>query len=347
MSNDVLQVAIVGVSGFAGAELARLISEHPRLSLRAAVADRWQGQALGQRVRLRSSCPEAALVVRPMSEVLDACRGADAVLLATPNEASLDLAPRLLDQGSRVVDLSGAFRLRDAAAYPRWYGFSHTAPSLLAEARYDIPEVPGVAGDAPDIRNCRLLANPGCYPTATIVALAPLFARGLLSPRVFVDGKSGVTGAGRKVEERLLFTEVDENVGAYRVGNHQHVPEIEQALSRIAGEPVEVTFTPHLLPVRRGLLITAFATLRDGASPADVASAQRAAYEATPLVHAVSPNDATIARVACTADAAVAAHADPDRRSVVAFGVIDNLLKGAASQALQNLCAMFGEPFDP
>src|SRR5262249_25241314 len=187
---------------------------------------------------------------------------ADVAMLATPAEASARLVPELLARGVRVVDLSGAFRLGDAAAYPRHYGFAHPAPQLPDEARYGLPGIPETAGGAPDYRAARLVANPGCYATAAICALAPLVAaHAIETDAIFVDGKSGVTGAGRRVEEKYLFTEVDENVSPYRVGMHQHAPEMEQALSRVARRSVAITFAPHLLPVRRGLLVTAFARL--------------------------------------------------------------------------------------
>lgn len=331
-------VTVVGASGFSGMELCRLIAAHPSFALNAAVADRWKGERLGDRVEIAG--PVADLILRPQAELDAAVEGAAIVLLATPAEVSLELAPRLLAAGKRVVDLSGAFRLESVASYERWYGHAHPHADLLAEARYGLPQLPATAGDAPSAREARLVANPGCYATAAILALAPLLAEGLVVPRVFVDGKSGVTGAGRKVAERYLFTEVGENVSPYRVGDHQHVPEIELALRRAAGEKVDVTFAPHLLPVQRGLITTAFGSLRDGADVAEVPRALARAYAGSAIVRVTAPEDVTIAAVARTARALVGARADHERRTFVSIGALDNLLKGAASQAIENLVAM-------
>lgn len=338
-----VRVAVVGASGYAGAELISILDGDARFALVAAVADRWQGEALGDRLVLRG--PAGELKARPMREALEAGSEAEVVLLATPAEASLELAPALLARGVKVIDLSGAFRLRDASSYRRWYRAEHTAPELLGEAVYGLPEVPEAHGG--DLSKARLVANPGCYPTATILALAPLLRAGLIEPTVYVDGKSGVTGAGRKVEERLMFNEVDENVSPYRVGDHQHTPEIEQALSRVAKVPVRVTFTPHLVPVRRGLLITAFAPLASGVEAGQVARVMKASYEARGAVRVRPAGEVALGAAALTNLALVGAHGDDERRSAVAIGAIDNLRKGAASQAIQNLCALVGETFTP
>ncbi|MRG97371.1 N-acetyl-gamma-glutamyl-phosphate reductase [Polyangium spumosum] len=336
-------MSIVGVSGFAGSELARLVAEHASLSLVGVVADRWKGSKLGEHVRVPASV--AKLSVAPMSEAVNVARQGEVALLATPAEVSARLAPELLAHGVRVVDLSGAFRLEDPAAYPRWYGFDHPAPELLAEAHYGLPEVASASTRAGGARDARLVANPGCYATAAILALAPLVEAGAIDPgSMYVDGKSGVSGAGRKVEERLLFMEVDENLSAYRVGNHQHTPEIEQALSRAGRVRASVTFVPHLLPVRRGLLVTAFARLSGKVPHAEVEALFRRAYAPADLVEVRAPEDVTLAQVAYTPYARLGVRADAERGSVVVTSALDNLLKGAASQALQNLCAMIGAP---
>ncbi len=343
MSVSRVPVSILGVSGFAGSELARLVAEHHALSLVGVAADRWQGSPLGERVRVPASV--AKLKVAPMSDAVAVARQSAVALLATPAEVSARLAPELLAHGVRVVDLSGAFRLEDAAAYPRWYGFEHPAPELLAEAHYGLPEVASASTRAGGAIDARLVANPGCYATAAILALAPLVASGAIDVgSMYVDGKSGVSGAGRKVEERLLFMEVDENLSAYRIGNHQHTPEIEQALTRAGRSRASVTFVPHLLPVRRGLLVTAFARLTGAVPPAEIEALFRRAYDPAGLVEVRRPEDVTLAEVAYTPYARVGVRVDADRGSVVVASALDNLLKGAASQALQNLCAMIGAP---
>ncbi|MDI1430817.1 N-acetyl-gamma-glutamyl-phosphate reductase [Polyangium sorediatum] len=343
MSASKVPVSILGVSGFAGSELARLVADHDSLSLVGVAADRWQGSKLGERVRVPASVGK--LPVAPMSDAITVARQSEVALLATPAEVSAKLAPELLAHGVRVVDLSGAFRLEDPAAYPRWYGFDHPAPELLAEAHYGLPEVASASTRTGGAKDARLIANPGCYATAAILALAPLVEAGAIDPgSMYVDGKSGVSGAGRKVEERLLFMEVDENLSAYRVGNHQHTPEIEQALSRAGRARASVTFVPHLLPVRRGLLVTAFARLSGAVPPAQIEALFRRAYAPADLVEVRAPEDVTLAQVAYTPYARLGVRADAERGSVVVTSALDNLLKGAASQALQNLCAMIGAP---
>lgn len=350
MNASPVPVSILGVSGFAGSELARLVSSHPGLSLAGVAADRWQGLPLGECIRLPGRA--ARLPVATMADGLLLARQSAVALLATPAEVSAKLAPELLSHGVRVVDLSGAFRLSDPSAYPSWYGFEHPAPELLAEAHYGLPEVPKASLVADGISRARLVANPGCYATAAILALAPLIAANAIDlGSIFLDGKSGVSGAGRKVEERLSFMEIDENLSPYRVGNHQHTPEIEQALTRVAGAsaPVRVTFVPHLLPVRRGLLVTAFARLSGLVSPDEIEGIFRRHY-AHPdgLVEIAPPEEVTLSQVAYTPYARVGARAVRDRDTVVVTSALDNLLKGAASQALQNLCAMVGAaPLSP
>ena len=345
-----IRLAIVGVSGYAGAELAELCAAHPAFELHAVVADRWQGETLGAHVRVRGAAQ--SLRVTPMADAIAATSQADVALLATPAEASARIAAELLARGVRVVDLSGAFRLTAPEAYPRWYGFTHPAPELLAEARYGLPEVPEAAGAAPAPRAARIVANPGCYATAAILALAPLVARRAVRfDALFVDGKSGVTGAGRKVEERLLFCEVAENLSPYRVGTHQHAPEIELALSRVAGADVKVTFTPHLLPVRRGLMVTAYGRLAEGVDAAAIGAIVAAYYQdgerrrGEGEVRVVAPEAVTLGGVVKTNQALVGARGDAERRTAISLGSLDNLRKGAASQALQNLCAMVGVSF--
>lgn len=346
-------VAIVGVSGFSGMELARLVAGRSELELALVFADSWKGDRLGDRVELSGASAE--LRVLPMSALDEHIGHAKVALLATPAEASAELAPKLLARGVRVLDLSGAFRLADPSVFRAYYGFDHPAPELLAEAHFGLPQAPRAAGEGRSIRDARLVSNPGCYATAAMLPLATLLdaesadGRGALveaSP-IFVDGKSGVTGAGRKVAEKYLYTEVAENVSPYRVANHQHTPEIEQALGRIAGERVAVTFAAHLLPVKRGLIATSYGRMKPGVRGADL-EARLASYFAgrsSPLgeiVRVRTPDEVTIASVANTVRATVAVRGDDARGTFVALAAIDNLLKGAASQALENLLEMLG-----
>ena len=341
-----ISIAVVGVSGFSGLELVKLAGSRAELTVTSVLSDRWRDAPLerwlpGLPARL------ASLVVRPQADALAAAREADLVVLATPAEASAELAPKLLGLGRRVLDLSGAFRLTSPDVFREYYRFEHPEPALLAEAHYGLPQLPEAAGDAPRLRDARLVANPGCYATAAILPLAPLVAEKLAEPgAIFVDGKSGVTGAGRKVAENLLFSEVSENLTPYRVANHQHTPEIELALSRVAKTDVSVTFAPHLAPLRRGLLATTFGRLTERGREADLHAALRRAYESAlspfldPVVEVVSPEEVAVKDVWGRPTARVGARGDVRRGSFVAIGALDNLLKGAASQAMENLLGM-------
>ena len=334
-------VGIIGASGYAGIEAARILAFHPDAELRLLASDRWQGDPASERIGLGG--PAGSLRYAAQEHALDLARSCAAVLLATPADVSLRLAPLLLQAGVRVVDLSGAFRLRDPAAFRHHYGVEHTHPGLLTEAFYGLPEL----SRAP--AGTRLVANPGCYPTAAALALAPLLQAGLLAGEgIVIDAASGTTGAGRKATEDLSFAEVDEDFRAYRVLRHQHTPEIAQTLAGAAGRGVALTFTPHLLPVRRGILSTAYARLAPGRSPAEVTAALTHKYAGSPFVRVLrAPDDVNLRSVVGTnrCDLAVAcdpAGADPGR--VVVVSAIDNLVKGAAGQAVQNLNLIMGWP---
>jgi N-acetyl-gamma-glutamyl-phosphate reductase len=340
-----LRVGVVGASGYSGGVATRIAASHPRLTLAFATSDKLAGEAVG--ARLGAPAIEAAMRFVPNAEAIDRADACDAVLLATAADVSLRLAPAFAERGKQVVDLSGAFRL-EASAYPRWYGFEHTAPAWLERAHYGLPELFGAPPrDA-------LVANPGCYPTAALLAIAPLVRAGLVEPDgIVVDAKSGVTGAGRRSDEAHSFAEVDGDLRAYKVLTHQHTPEIARGLARLAPEAqrrppmapsgaarIGLTFTAHLLPITRGLLATCYARPLPGASAAAVAGCLAEAYARTPFVRAVAPDEVMLKRVAGTNLALVAATVGEG--VVIALGAIDNLVKGAAGQAVQNLNAMNG-----
>lgn len=330
-------VGIVGVSGYSGIELARIVSGHPGMALSLAISDKWAGSTLADHLPLPAV--GAGLVVRPQKEATKAAfAGLDVVFLCTPAEASLALAPVALEAGARVVDLSGAFRLA-ANEYPRWYGFAHAHPDLLGSACYSMPE----AGASGDIRSARLVSNPGCYATASTLAVLALL-RGEIVGRegLIVDAASGTTGAGRKASEDFSFSEVDGDFRAYRVLRHQHTPEIERALA-LAGQPgLKVTFTPHLLPTRRGILATVYGRLNPGKSAADAAAAIERFVAGRPFLRAAKPEAVRLHPVVGTNRVLLGADADPERGVAVAFAAIDNLVKGAAGQAVQNANLMLG-----
>ncbi len=329
-----LSTAVVGASGYGGFELTRILARHPRLRPIALFSDRWSGEVAGDRLPL--SGPAAALRYRALAEAPEA--DAEVVFLATPADASLELAPRLLARGARVVDLSGAFRLGDASAYPRWYGFEHGAPRLLAEARYGLPELA-----RSELSGAKLVTNPGCYATATAMAIAPLVRSGLASPDgIAVAAMSGVSGAGRKASEDYSFCEVDEDLRAYRLGRHQHVPEIEQTVARFAGRCGAISFTPHLVPVRRGILATCTLRLASGAASGELARAYEQAYAGEPFVKVLAADRVAVKDVVRTNRVHLGLAVDARAGVVVAVSAIDNLVKGAAGQAVQALNAAMG-----
>ncbi|BDG04238.1 N-acetyl-gamma-glutamyl-phosphate reductase [Anaeromyxobacter oryzae] len=328
--------AIVGASGYAGLELTRLLARHPRVRITALYSDRWSGEKASARLPLDG--PAGELAYLSLAEAEGA--GAEIVFLATPAEVSAALAPKLLAKGARVVDLSGAFRLADARAYPPWYGFEHPAPALLAEARYGLPELAREA-----LHGATLVTNPGCYATAIALALAPLLRSGLVrADGVAVTGMSGVSGAGRKAAEDYSFVEVSEDVRAYRLGKHQHVPEIEQTVARYAGACGPISFTPVLVPIRRGILATATLRLDGKASAADLAAALQAAYASEPFVRALPADRVMVKDVVHTNRCHVGVAVDARAGAAVAVSAIDNLVKGAAGQAVQAMNAAMGWP---
>ncbi len=329
-----VSVAVVGASGYSGLELTRLVARHPRLRPVALYSDRWADELAGARVPLP---PEAAaLRYLPQAHARDL--QAEVAFLATPAEVSMELGPALHARGVRVVDLSGAFRLLDASAYPRWYGFEHTAPRLLAEARYGLPELARES-----LAGATFVTNPGCYATSIALALAPLLRFGMAErDGIAVAAMSGVSGAGRKATEEYSFCEVDEDLRAYRIGRHQHVPEIEQTVARYAGSVGPISFTPHLVPLRRGILATCTLRAAQGVSDADLGAAYARAYGEEPFLRVLRPDQVAVKDVVRTNRCHVGAALDARSGAVVATSAIDNLVKGAAGQAVQALNASMG-----
>jgi N-acetyl-gamma-glutamyl-phosphate reductase len=334
-------VGIIGASGYSGIEATHLLARHERVELRLVTSDRWQGETLAGKVGLAG--PMGQVRYAPLDRSAELARECEVVLLATPAESSLHMVPGLLAAGVRVIDLSGAFRLQAVADYPAFYNFTHSSPELLAQAAYGLPELfREQLGPT-----TRLVANPGCYATACALSVAPLLKAGLLEQgSVIFDAASGTTGAGRKGSEDMSFSELDEDFRAYRVLRHQHTPEIAQSLARAAGHAVPLTFTAHLLPLKRGILVTAYARLRSGATPAEARAALAQAYAGAPFVSVLeSPDAVSLKGVVGTNRCTVAVAADSggyDPGRVVVTAAIDNLVKGAAGQAVQNLNLLMG-----
>jgi N-acetyl-gamma-glutamyl-phosphate reductase len=322
------RVAVAGATGYTGQELLRLLGRHPAVAITAAMSS-------GATAGAARPLPALARLWNGRVEPLSAdtlAHEADLVFLALPDAAAAELGPSLVDAGVRVVDLSGSFRLRDAAARARWYPETRRMPDGVA---YGLTELEGRAGAA-----ARLVANPGCYPTATLLALAPLLSAGILTAGsdIIVDAKSGVSGAGKTPTERTHFSECHGSVSAYGVFNHRHGAEIEQG----AGERGRhITFTPHLVPLDRGLMATIYVRVAPGTTDEALARVFGEAYGTAPFIRLVGAALPAIRHVAHTNFCDIGWRVDPSGR-VVLVSVIDNLLKGASGQAVQNMNVMLG-----
>lgn len=329
-----IRVGVVGGTGYTGVELLRLLAQHPSVELSAITSRGDAGVPVAQMFpSLRGRV--GLSFVDPANASLDKC---DLVFFATPNGIAMQQSAALLERGVRVIDLAADFRIRDVEQWQRWYGMTHAAPALIAEAVYGLPEMNRSA-----IRTARLVANPGCYPTATQLGFLPLIEAGLVDTDYLIaDAKSGVSGAGRKAEVHTLFAEASDNFKAYGVPGHRHLPEIQQGLAQMAGKPVGLTFVPHLTPLIRGIHATLYARLTSpDAGDLQALFEQRFAREPfVDVLPAGSHPDTRSVRAANTCRIAV--HRPQGGATVVVLSVIDNLVKGAAGQAVQNMNIMFG-----
>ena len=333
-----LKAGIVGGTGYTGVELLRLLSQHPHVELKAITSRKEVGTPVSAMFPSLRGRVDLAFS-EPKPEVL---RGCDVVFFATPNGVAMSEARALLEAGARVIDLSADFRIKDLAEWERWYRMKHAAPELVAEAVYGLPEL-----NREGVRGARLVANPGCYPTATQLALLPLVEAGVVDvDHLIADAKSGVSGAGRKAELHLSFSEASDNFAAYNVPGHRHWPEIRQGLAQAARREVGLVFTAHLLPLIRGIEVTAYARIT---SEADFQSLFEQRYAREPFVDVMPPGSHPDTRSVRAANVCrVAVHRPPQtatrRGTVVVLSVIDNLVKGASGQAVQNMNLMFGLP---
>jgi N-acetyl-gamma-glutamyl-phosphate reductase len=322
-------VAVFGAAGYAGALSARLVHRHPAFELRAVTARSDVGR------RLDDLYPHHRVPL--VLEQLDLDRhadGLDAAIVAYPHGAAAEVVSALVERGVRVVDLSADFRLRDPDVYAEWYR-PHPEPGLIAYAAYGLPEL-----YRDQIRDTKIVANPGCYPTATVLALAPLARAGVLRD-VVVDAKSGVSGAGRAATDKTHFVTVDENLSPYGVPRHRHTPEIEQELAALGAE-LPITFTPHLIPLDQGELVSCYATVADTAT-AELVDLYSEAYGDEPFIE-LTGTPPGVRDVRETNICRISVHRDDRTGRVIVFSALDNLWKGAASQAVQNLNLMFGRP---
>jgi N-acetyl-gamma-glutamyl-phosphate reductase len=332
-----IRVAIAGASGYTGFELIRILVQHPEVRLTAITSRAQMGQRLDDFYpAFRGHCE--LVFEEPDPAVLT--RDADVVFTALPHQAAMDMVPALLDRGVKVVDLSADYRFRDPAVYEAWYQ-PHKTPELSSQAVYGLPELHREA-----IRRARLVGNPGCYPTSIILAAAPLLARGLVRPETIIaDSKSGVSGAGRGASLAVHFCEVNEGFKAYKVGEHRHTPEIEQELGLLAGKPVSINFTPHLVPMSRGILSTVYATVAAGATAEGIDDAFHNFYSGAPFVRLCKKGEfPSTLQVRGSNHCDLGWRFDPRTRRVIVVSVIDNLTRGASGQAVCNMNLMCGLP---
>jgi N-acetyl-gamma-glutamyl-phosphate reductase len=327
-----IKVGVVGGTGYTGVELLRLLAQHTEVQLVAITSRGESGSAVADmfpslrgRVDLKFSDPTDASLV-----------SCDVVFFATPNGIAMQQAPALLAAGVRVIDLAADFRIKDIAVWEKWYGMKHANPALVGEAVYGLPEV-----NRDSIRAARLVANPGCYPTATQLGFLPLLEAGCIDPlHLIADAKSGVSGAGRKAEVANLFAEAADNFKAYGVPGHRHLPEISQGLAAAAGQPVSLVFVPHLTPMIRGIHSTLYARVT---REIDFQTLFEQRYGSEPFVDVLPSGSHPETRsVRASNICRIAVHRPQGGDTLVVLSVIDNIVKGAAGQAVQNMNIMFG-----
>lgn len=329
-----IKVGIVGGTGYTGVELLRLLALHPQVELRTITSRADAGTQVSKMFPSLRGYLDISFS-HPDSANLDQC---DIVFFATPNGIAMQQTRALLDAGVKVIDLAADFRIKDVRVWEKWYGMSHACPDLIEEAVYGLPEI-----NRDKIRQARLVANPGCYPTAVQLGFIPLLEAGLIDhDSLIADAKSGVSGGGRKAEVGFLLAEAADNFKAYGIAGHRHLPEIRQGLSQVVQHPVGLTFVPHLTPMIRGIHATLYARLK---SNADLQALFGQRYANEPFVDVMpagsQPETRSVRGSNCCR---IAVYRPQDGDTVVVLSVIDNLVKGAAGQAIHNMNIMFGLP---
>ncbi len=324
------KVGIINVSGYIGIDLARLLHQHPDVSLVSVTGRSAAGEKLG---KVFPHMADVSLdITAELGEV-------DIAFSALPHAASAEAVARTLEQDIKVIDISADFRLNDVTTYQEWYKVTHPAPELLGEAVFGLPEL-----NRSEISKARLIANPGCYPTTSILALAPALREGLIEMDIIVDSKSGVSGAGRTLTLNTHFAETNESVSAYALGGHRHMPEIRQELQKLAGnQEISLTFVPHLIPMTRGMLSSCYARLCKEISEEEVRTMYREFYRDEPFVRVVDDppqTKHTLGSNTCLIHPVI----DPRTGRLIVISCIDNLVKGGAGQAVQNMNLMLDLP---
>ncbi|MBI4429205.1 MAG: N-acetyl-gamma-glutamyl-phosphate reductase [Ignavibacteriales bacterium] len=329
-----IKASIVGASGYSGAELLRILSRHSHVSVQKLFANSSAGKRVDEVLPVFRSRSIASFELYSA----EAACSSDVVFIALPSGEAMNIVPELLGRGKRIIDLGGDFRLRDALVYRQFYKRDHKATDLLARAIYGLPE-----WNRAEIRTASLVCNPGCYPTSALLPLAPLLKEGLIhSDGIVINSLSGVSGAGRSSSPDLSFAEVNESVKAYKVGVHQHTPEMVQTLQSISGQAVSLTFVPHLLPMTRGIYTTAYARPTGDINEKEVLVSFDRYYRNEPFVRYSSAVIPEIRNVNYTNYIDIGFRLYPENNQIIVLSAIDNLIKGAAGQAVQNMNIMFG-----
>lgn len=334
-----IKAAIFGASGYTGQELIRILSGHPAVELVAATSRRYADVPVAQVFPSLAGLTTLAYSNATPEELAGLC---DVVFLALPHGVSMEIAPVFIGAGKKVIDLSADYRLRDLDTYEKWYA-KHQSADLIAKAVYGLPEL-----YRQNIKASSLIANPGCYPTSIILGLAPILKSAMVEvSSIIADSASGVSGAGREPVVGSLFCEVDGGFKAYKVGKHRHTPEIEQELNKLAGETFAISFTPHLLPVKRGILSTVYATLKKQISLADLHALYASFYQSEKFVRLCPAGDyPNISSVGGSNYCDIGLACDPRTNRIIVISAIDNLIKGAAGQAVQNMNIVCSLPED-
>jgi len=329
-----MKVSVIGATGYTGAELVKILLGHPEVKLGSITSKSFAGKKISDvypNLDTDLVCDEIDLDRISSESIL--------VFVALPHSASMEVVAKLYSRGKKVIDLSADFRITNPSVYEKWYETAHTQKELLKEAAYGLPEI-----YRDEIRKASLVANPGCYPTSVILALAPLLENELIEEEgIIIDAKSGVSGAGRKLALNTHYPEINESLHPYAVEGHRHTPEMEQELSKMAKKKINITFVPHLVPLNRGIMSTCYATLKASLKKADIFGFYKDSYDDAPFVQVLSPGEFPhIKDVIYSNRCRIGIAVDNGRRRIIVISSLDNLVKGASGQAVQNMNLMLG-----
>ena len=333
-----VNVGIIGATGYVGAELLRILLNHKEVNISAISSVSFEGEEISS--IYKNFINKTNLVCETMDDVI---KKAEVIFTALPHGLSEEIANKCLAKNKICIDLGADFRLSNEDDYKYWYGKDFAYPELHKFSIYGLPEL-----NRTKIKECKIIGNPGCYPTSIELGLMPLLEKNLINPKnIICDSKSGITGAGRGLSLKSHYPESNENFSAYGIGSHRHTPEIEQVLSTIAGEDIQVTFTPHLLPINRGILSTIYCETKDNITLEEIHKIYEEKYKNEPFVHVLPLGQtAEIKQVKCTNNCHISLHQNYRKNQLIIISTIDNMVKGAAGQAIQNLNIIIGEPED-